>query len=178
MGRQYVARNIEIKARVSHPATLRERILALSTSGPELLIQRDTFFRVPRGRLKLRESGHGDAELIYYERRDQAGPKLSTYSRTPLTDPVLMHEILDWSLGAIGVVAKRRELFLASKTRIHLDEVEGLGFFVELEVVLTEGQSLDDGKGTSNLLMRRLNIGADELIDDAYIDLLRANARR
>ena len=81
-----MARNVEIKARVADAAALRERIAKLAESPPERLAQRDTFFVVPRGRLKLRQCGDGSGELIFYERGDQQGPKTSEYTRVACAD--------------------------------------------------------------------------------------------
>ena len=87
----------------------------------------------------MREFGDANAELIYYERSDKAGPKTSKYTRTKISDVTSMRELLGQVLGTRGAVAKRREVFLAGRTRIHLDEVDGLGTFMELEVVLARG---------------------------------------
>jgi predicted adenylyl cyclase CyaB len=167
-----MARNIEIKARVPDPVMLRARVVGLATSGPELLVQRDTFYNAPAGRLKLRESGAGTAELIYYERPDRLGPKTSTYSRTPVPDAASMRELLDRCLGTKAMVAKSRELFLAGQTRIHLDKVEGLGAFVELEVVLAAGQTDAEGEQIASGLVAQLGIRETDLVKQAYVDLL------
>jgi hypothetical protein len=87
-----MTRNVEIKARVRDLAALRKRVVEVSASGPELLVQRDTFYTVLQGRLKLREFGDGTAELIYYERPDKAGPKTSKYTRTQISDAASMRE--------------------------------------------------------------------------------------
>src|SRR5579859_6939696 len=153
-----MARNIEIKARVHDPAALRVRIAGIATSGPEILLHRDTFYNAPAGRLKLREFADKNAELIYYKRPDQPGPKTSIYTRTPVPDAASMRELLGRCLGTKAVVAKSRELFLAGQTRIHLDKVEGLGAFMELEVVLSPGQSEAEGEQIASDLMGRLGI--------------------
>ncbi len=170
-----MARNIEIKARVGNLDRLRQRIAAVATSGPETLEQRDTFFAVPKGRLKLREFGNGSAELIFYQRNDTAGPKLSQYFRTDVSDPDSMRTLLSVSLGQRAVVAKRREVFLAGQTRIHLDEVEGLGRFVEIEVVLSTNQSESEGESIARDLMRRLGIQPADLLELAYVDMLESD---
>jgi predicted adenylyl cyclase CyaB len=101
----------------------------------------------------LREFGDANAELIYYERSDKAGPKTSKYTRTKISDVTSMRELLGQVLGTRGTVAKRREVFLAGRTRIHLDEVYGLGTFMELEVVLAEDETDSDGKQIAFVLM-------------------------
>ena len=166
-----MARNIEIKARVSDPDVLRERARNLVGADPEILIQRDTFYHSPQGRLKLREIDGKAAELIYYQRPDQPGPKQSEYTVTPVSDPASMHELLERALGKKAVVAKRRELFLAGQTRIHLDTVGGLGCFLELEVVLSDSDTAEAGARIARDLMTRLGIRDEDLLEQAYVDL-------
>jgi predicted adenylyl cyclase CyaB len=167
-----MARNIEIKARVPDPAALRARAVGLATAEPEVLMQRDTFYNAPAGRLKLREFADGTAELIYYERPDQPGPKTSIYSRTPVPDAASMRDLLARCLGAKAVVAKSRELFLIGATRVHLDQVERLGSFMELEVVLAAGQTDAEGEQIACDLMAQFGIREADLVDQAYVDLL------
>jgi predicted adenylyl cyclase CyaB len=168
-----MARNVEIKARTPDLATLRKRVAEVSDSGPELLVQRDTFYVVPKGRLKLREFGDGTAELIFYERPDKIGPKTSKYTRTQIADAASMRELLGQILETKAVVSKRREVFLTDRTRIHLDEVDDLGTFMELEVALTENELDSDGKRAAFVLMDRLGVRQEDLIEQAYVDLLR-----
>ena len=167
-----MTRNVEIKARARDLAALRKRVAEVSVSGPEFLVQRDTFYTVLQGRLKLREFGDGTAELIYYERPDKAGPKTSKYMRAQLSDAESTRDVLGQVLETKAVVAKQREIFLAGTTRIHLDEVDGLGTFVELEVVLTEDETDSDGERTASVLMEQLGIRQEDLIEQAYVDLL------
>jgi predicted adenylyl cyclase CyaB len=167
-----MTRNVEIKARVRDLAALRKRVVEVSASGPELLVQRDTFYTVLQGRLKLREFGDGTAELIYYERPDKAGPKTSKYTRAQISDAASTHEALGQVLETKAVVAKQREVFLAGTTRIHLDEVDGLGTFVELEVELTEDETDSDGERMASVLMEQLGVRQGDLIEQAYVDLL------
>jgi predicted adenylyl cyclase CyaB len=167
-----MTRNVEIKARTSDLAALRKGVAEMSDSGPELLVQRDTFYAVPKGRLKLREFGDGTAELIYYERPDKIGPKTSRYTRTQIADATSMRELLGQILETKAVVSKRREVFLVDNTRIHLDEVDNLGTFIELEVVLTKSQTDSDGERIAYDLMDRLGVRREDLIEQAYVDLL------
>ena len=169
-----MGRNVEIKARLTQSAFERIKSLAndLRTEPHEVLQQRDTFFNASRDRLKLREFSDGSAELISYARTDQDAPKASQYIRTPISQPKTFCEAMASTVGIRGVVIKRRDLFLVGQTRIHLDQVEGLGLFLELEVVLTEHQSPDEGVEVANSLIDQLGIDADWLISNAYIDLL------
>jgi predicted adenylyl cyclase CyaB len=171
-------RNVEIKARVDDLASIRDRVRMLADDSPRVLVQEDTFFACPRGRCKMRQvAGTGQAELIYYERLNQKGPKESHYivHRTPDGDG--LKGVLAQALGVRGVVRKRRELFVIGQTRVHLDEVEGLGTFVELEVVLRPDQSASEGTVVANHLTEQLGIRPDQLIDKAYFDLLEEDRR-
>jgi predicted adenylyl cyclase CyaB len=172
-----MARNIEIKAHVADPETLAERTARLADSGPIAIFQDDVFFACANGRLKLRDFGDGTGDLIYYQRPDQGGPKESFYIRTPTTSPASLRESLSLSNGITGRVVKQRTLYLIGQTRVHLDYVEGLGNFMELEVVLTEEQSSADGTRVANALMSQLGIAEEALIETAYLDLLRQTAK-
>jgi predicted adenylyl cyclase CyaB len=171
-----LATNVEIKARVQDLAGLHERAEQLSDTPVELLLQEDTFFVVPKGRLKLRVLAPDRGQLVYYEREDRAGPKSSYYLVAPTPDPASLHAALAAALGVRGVVRKRRWLFLVGQTRVHLDDVEELGAFMELEVVLQPGQSSEEGQAIAEDLMERLGIAREDLIEGAYMDLLEARA--
>ncbi len=164
--------NIEIKARVSDPDHLQARAAALSDVPVQVIPQEDTFFNVPRGRLKLRQVSPEEGQLVYYERPDREGPKRSNYLLAPTTEPESLKRALTAALGVRGVVRKTRRLFLSGQTRIHLDEVEGLGHFMELEVVLTPGQSDAEGMAVAEDLMRQLGVEPADLLEGAYMDML------
>jgi predicted adenylyl cyclase CyaB len=166
-------RNVEIKAKVVRLETVRRIVEGLADSGPMELEQEDTFFACPRGRLKLRQfAGCPQAELIYYERPERSGPKESRYIVHPTADPEGLREVLSAALDIRGVVRKRRAVYLIGQTRVHLDHVEGLGEFVELEVVLRPEQNSSEGVIIAHELMAKLGILPSQLIDRAYIDLL------
>ncbi len=170
-----MARNVEVKARIDSIDALLPRALALAGSDAERIEQDDTFFTCTHGRLKLRDFGGGTGELIHYERADSDGPKLSDYARAPTTDPAALREALTRAHGAnsvLGRVRKTRWLLLAGQTRIHLDRVEGLGDFIELEVVLRDGQSEAEGSAIADALLARLGIGASQRLAGSYFDLL------
>jgi predicted adenylyl cyclase CyaB len=164
--------NIEIKACVRDMAALRRRAEAVSDTPVQVIPQEDTFFHVPKGRLKLRLLKPDFAQLVYYERTDQEGPKRSTYHIFATHDPEGLKTALSLALGVRGVVRKTRYLYLAGQTRIHLDDVEGLGQFMELEVVLREDQTDAEGQKISEELMKRLGIRQEDLLEGAYMDLL------
>ena len=169
-------RNVEIKARLTDLAALEARAAVLAGHGPVLIYQEDVFFNVPQGRLKLRKFDADRGELIYYERADTLEPKESFYLRSATAEPDALTATLQAALGLRGVVRKQRTLYLVGQTRVHLDQVEGLGAFMELEVVLDEGQTAEDGARVAQELMHRLGIEPDSLITGAYIDLLEAQA--
>jgi predicted adenylyl cyclase CyaB len=167
-----VPRNVEIKARVRDLPALRRAVEAITDGPPALLIQSDTFFEVPRGRLKLRAFADGTAELISYLRSDVGGPRESRFAKAPVSDPAALAAVLSAALGTAGVVRKRRFLYRRGPTRIHLDEVEDLGSFLELEVELADDQSTNEGERVARELMARLGIAEEDLIATAYVDLL------
>ena len=172
-----MARNIEIKARIESVEAWLPKARAVADSGPNRILQDDTFFDCPSGRLNLRSFSATDGELIFYRRPDCAGPKESFYSLAPLGKPELLREVLNLAYGQIGRVRKTRHLFLAGRTRIHLDRVEGLGDFLELEVVLSEGEPAEAGTKVAMELLGKLGISNESLVAPAYIDLLNSCPR-
>jgi predicted adenylyl cyclase CyaB len=167
-----MARNIEIKARISHVDALLPKVQAIADQGPFEITQEDTFFACDTGRLKLRAFSKEHGELIYYRRGDQRGPKESFYLRSPTSAPESLREMLTLAYGQTGCVQKHRTLYLAGRTRIHLDEVSGLGHFLELEVVLEEHEVSEAGVREANDLLTRLGVESSQLIEGAYVDLL------
>ena len=171
-----MARNIEIKARVADLAPIDTHARNIATSGPVEIEQDDTFFACARGRLKLRQFDEGRGELIHYFRPDESGPKLSDYVISPTSSPAALRHALSRALGIIGRVRKHRRLYIAGQTRIHLDTVEGLGRFVELEVVLAGDESTQRGEAVAQELMASLGIKQTQLVEGAYVDLLTETA--
>ena len=171
-----MARNVEIKARIDSVEALLARARACVDTDPEHIAQDDTFFACARGRLKLRVFADGRGELIAYQRPDASGPKTSDYAITPVPDPDELRATLARALGVSGRVVKQRTLLLVGRTRVHLDRVAGLGDFLELEVVLRDGESADAGVAEANALLARLQVDAARLVSGAYVDLLRQQA--
>lgn len=167
-----MARNTEIKARIESVEALLPAVAVLADRGPVEIDQEDVFFACPSGRLKLRISSADEAELILYQRADQPGPKESFYQIARTSTPATLYRILAQVLTETGRIRKHRVVFFRGATRIHLDRVDGLGDFLELEVVLTDEQSIDQGAAIAQDLMGRLGIEPGRLIDRAYIDLL------
>jgi adenylate cyclase class IV len=167
-----MARNVEWKARSRDPQRQQQLARQLAGGPPASLKQVDTFFNVPNGYLKLRQFSPKSGELIYYVRPVQAGPKLSNYSRVPTERPGLLCQLLAQALGICGEVRKRRRVYIVGQTRIHFDQVEGLGNFLEVEVVLRPKQTVAEGKRIAASLRRELAVRQDELVEEAYIALL------
>jgi homotetrameric cytidine deaminase len=193
------ARNIELKARDAQPARTLERALALGAEDRGEIAQRDTYFAGARGRLKLREQSAGAheggaaapgrapaapgdppaapgdapaAELIQYRRADAAHARQSEYRRVPAADAPALRDALDAAFGTLVVVEKRRRLLLHENVRIHIDEVEGLGSFVELEAVAAPDADLAAERDKVERLREELEIAGDALVPQSYSDLL------
>lgn len=164
--------NIEIKARVSDFDKLRRRAEELSETPVQVIPQEDVFFNTPQGRLKLRVLAQDNGQLIYYTRPDQEGPKRSDYHISRTSDPESLKRVLELAYGIRGIVRKTRYLYLVGQTRVHLDDVEGLGQFMELEVVMQDGQTDAEGQGIAEGLMAALGVEKSDLLEGAYMDLL------
>jgi adenylate cyclase class IV len=169
-----MARNVEVKARIDSVEALLTRARALADGPEERIDQDDTFFACAHGRLKLRDFGDGRGELIHYRRADAEGPKLSDYVRAPTVEPAALRDALARAHGVIGRVRKSRLLLMVGTTRVHLDRVQGLGDFMELEVVLHDGQSVTEGEAIAEALMAQLGVRGEQRLAGAYLDLLAA----
>ncbi len=169
-------RNVELKARDPDPARTLERALALGADDRGEILQRDTYFSGARGRLKLREQEtSGSAlwdELIEYSRVDSTDARTSTYRRVPVGDVAPLREALDAAYGTLGTVTKRRRVLLWEGVRIHLDEVEGLGSYLELEAVAELGSDLNAEHDKVERLRAEFGIEDDDLVATSYSDLL------
>ncbi|MGG4774664.1 class IV adenylate cyclase [Paenalcaligenes sp. Me52] len=167
-----MARNVEIKAYIDSIAAVLPKALTVATAAPVEIQQDDTFFQCANGRLKLRAFDAQRGELIFYSRANQAGPKESFYLISTTTQPQQLREVLAAAHGVVGRVIKHRTLVIAGRTRIHLDRVENLGEFLELEVVLEDGETSEAGMKEAYTLMQQLGVGEEQLIEGAYVDLL------
>jgi homotetrameric cytidine deaminase len=165
--------NVELKARDPDPDATAARCVALGAQDEGVLTQRDTYFAARQGRLKLRQQGAAGDELIAYRRPDAVQAGESSYVRAPAEDADALREALDAALGATVVVAKRRRLFIWENVRIHLDDVDGLGTFLELEaVVAQDGSDLADARAKVARLREALAIDDGSLVAQGYSDLL------
>lgn len=170
-----VRKNIEIKARVSleQVGSILSKLIPLTSCAPVEIVQDDIYFSCPNGRLKLRMLSADEGELIFYERPNVSSPKESRYVIAPTSCPDLLRDALTHAYGQAGRVTKTRTLFMVGRTRVLIDEVAGLtGRFIELEVVLSEGESAEAGVAVANDLLARLGVAQEQLVAEGYVDLL------
>jgi adenylate cyclase class IV len=159
-------RNLELKARDPDPARSLAACLRLGAEDRGLIEQRDTYFDVASGRLKLREEDPGEPHLIFYVRADTPTTRESRYRIAPVADATATRTVLGAALVVAGTVAKRRRLLLWQGVRIHLDEVAGEGTFVELEAV-----DMAPGPAADRIahLRRALAITDERLVSRGYL---------
>jgi predicted adenylyl cyclase CyaB len=165
-------RNIELKARLADLDAARRTACTLATSRLPDEHQTDTYFFCQHGRLKLREIQGGTAQLVEYLRDDVPGTRRSNYRLLEVSEPVLLREMLAAALGVRVVVEKQREIFLLEQTRIHLDQVRGLGSFLEFEAVLADGQSEVEGHEVVAKLTQTFGLRPHDFVPTSYADLL------
>jgi predicted adenylyl cyclase CyaB len=165
-------RNLELKARCADPRAAAAAATALGAIGQGTLVQTDTYFQVSQGRLKLREHENARAELIWYARSDSVEFRESDYHVVPVPNPAELKIVLESALGLRGQVRKRRELYLWHNVRIHLDQVEQLGAFIEFEAVLDEQNDEALSLERLDILARMLAVKDEDRIAQSYSDLL------
>ncbi len=170
--------NLEIKARLVDRAKAREQALEVGARCQATEVQRDTFFHAREGRLKLRvidaTGGVTSAWLIAYQRGDHSEARVSSYSLVEVTDPQGLREALGRALGIRGEVRKTREILLWKNVRIHLDQVAGLGDYLEYEAVLSDamGEDLAASRESLHVLSTAMGIDDSVRVAVAYADLL------
>ena len=164
--------NVEVKTKCNNPAAIREYLHANNAEFKGTDEQTDTYFNVKRGRLKLRE-GNIENNLIYYERTDQPGPKNSVFQLIKIEDPAGLKEALARSVGIKIIVQKKREIYYIDNVKFHIDEVPGLGSFVEIEAGNMQGSgSQAELLQQCEFYMEKFGIEEKDLIDVSYSDLL------
>ena len=162
---------MEVKARCADLEGLRRRAAALATRHLGVDHQVDTYFHTRAGRLKLRESSLSGAQLVPYRRADAAGPRVSDYQVIPVPDGGATRDLLAALLGVRRVVRKEREIFLWHNVRIHLDRVDGLGTFMELEAVYDgRPESEPAERRKVEHLLKELRIPQSDLVPTSYGD--------
>jgi adenylate cyclase class 2 len=164
--------NIEIKARCADPSLVRQYLLSNAAEFKGTDHQTDTYFHVPNGRLKLRE-GNIENNLIYYERDNQAGPKSSHFNLVKVEDAMGLKQVLTKSNGIKVVVEKKREIYYIGNVKFHIDEVPGLGSFIEIEAgnILAD-LSREELNEQCNHYLKVFGVGEDDLVSVSYSDML------
>jgi predicted adenylyl cyclase CyaB len=162
--------NLELKARISSLSDAGKVTRRLKAQVKGVLQQRDIYYKVSRGRLKLRIINSRSAELIYYSRPNRKGSRFSDYFVLPVKDAILTNALCTAAFGQKGTVEKNRRLFLYKNSRIHLDEVRGLGKFIEFEVLVKHGKQ--QAKKLLELLSAEFNIKRSAIVAVSYSDLL------
>jgi predicted adenylyl cyclase CyaB len=165
-------RNLEAKFRLADLDRARRAAEALGYGERDVLVQRDTFFRVASGKLKLREEAAG-AWLIHYGRDTDGKLQLSRYEIVAVSDAAAMRAMLAAALGTIAEVRKRRTLLMRDSVRFHLDCVDGLGEFGEIEAVIAPGDDPERSRAAVDELLRALGVAPEDLIEVSYFELMR-----
>lgn len=166
--------NIEIKARCDNPEAIRQVLEECSAEFKGVDHQVDTYFNVPKGRLKLRQ-GNIENSLIFYDRPDTAGPKRADVSlfRTDTPGGAQLRETLTGALDILVVVDKQREIYFIDNVKFHIDTVEGLGHFVEIEAIDESGTLGTEKLRTQcDYYINLFDITDADLINVSYSDLL------
>jgi|SRR5712692_3044947 len=164
-------KNLEAKFRLADLASAESRAAALGYARRAILNQRDTFFRIAEGKLKLREE-NGGAALIFYRRIESSALMLSNYEIAPVADSPKTRHILDAALGTLATVGKVRILLTRGNIRLHLDRVASLGEFGEIEAVIPSGDDPELSRAAVDELLAALGIVAADLIDVSYFEML------
>jgi predicted adenylyl cyclase CyaB len=164
-------KNLEAKFHLNDLARAESRATAIGYTRRAILNQRDTFFKVPNGKLKLREENSG-AALIFYRRNDSGTLMLSNYEIASVADPSTTRHILHAALGALATVEKVRILLMRDNIRLHLDRVASLGDFGEIEAVIAEGDDPELSRAAVDELLAALEIIPANLIDVSYFEML------
>jgi adenylate cyclase, class 2 len=169
-------RNLEAKFRLKDLARSHASAESLGYTFRAALVQHDTFFAVPHGRLKLRVEPEGGAALIHYGREPRGPLQLSRYEIVPVAEPDRLRAILSAALGVLAEVHKHRSLLMRDNVRLHLDRVAGLGEFGEIEAVIADGEDPEASRGAVDELLAALAVAPADLIDVSYFELMQARA--
>ncbi|MGD0119764.1 MAG: class IV adenylate cyclase [Candidatus Binatus sp.] len=164
-------KNLEAKFRLANHAEAEARATALGYTRRAILEQRDTFFRVANGKLKLREE-NGSAALIFYRRAESGPLMLSNYEIVPVAEPVGTLRILTDALGTIAIVEKTRTLMMRDNVRLHLDKVARLGEFGEIEAVIADGDDPERSRAAVDEILAAVGVARADLIDVSYFEML------
>lgn len=164
--------NVEIKARCEDPRHIRDYLLSNHAIFKGTDMQRDTYFNVPNGRMKLRQ-GKIENALIHYNRSDQKGPKSSEVTLYPVAESNLLRSLLEKALGIKVVVEKVREIYFMENVKFHIDIVNKLGNFIEIEAISADGKlPISKLQEQCTFYMTVLGVEQKDLLHNSYSDLL------
>ncbi len=163
-------KNLEIKASIENIESCEKIAKSIHARFDRVMKQTDTYFNVSHGRLKLREIDDVQAELIYYSRNEEGNHRISDFQICPVQNPSHLREILALSLGIKIQVVKKRILYMYQTTRIHLDNIDNLGSFLEFEVPVDKNEQ--NAQETLDFLVSLFGIKENEYIKESYSDLL------
>ncbi|MBI4832634.1 MAG: class IV adenylate cyclase [Candidatus Lindowbacteria bacterium] len=166
-------RNIELKVSVDGFDGIMPLLMNMGAVFAEIIRQVDTYYETGNGRLKIREINDCDFELIFYQRPNRTNSRISNYHWTTIASEQLrsFKHALGKALGEKAVVKKERRLWMYGNTRIHLDEVVGLGTFLELETVVKKG-CLKEARVEHKKVVESLGLSRFKKIPDSYSDML------
>ena len=165
--------NLEIKANCKDLKRIEEILNSLDVKFISEGFQRDTYFKVPRSNLKLRETNTGEDFIIWYKRRKKVESKLSEYHIYQTEKSQNLKNFLKNSFGIKSIVEKIRKVYLYKNVRIHLDKVKGLGSFIELEAVLSKNRIDKESKENMNFLVKKLCIKKEDLVKSSYSEMVK-----
>lgn len=165
--------NLEIKAKCFHPQKVEAFLLSANARFVGTDHQTDVYFNCPNGRLKLRK-GNIENNLIFYDRPNQKGPKQSNFQLTPVADAEAMQQLLTAAFGVKVLVEKKRRIYYINNVKVHLDELTGLGNFVEIEAgnLIDPSKTIDELTEQCTMLMEAFGIEQQHLIDKSYSDMV------
>lgn len=163
---------IEIKARCTDPTAIRQKLVELDARTVGEDHQIDTYFQVPKGRLKLRR-GNIENTLIQYERPNQSGPKLSSVSLYKPVDADALYNTLSAAIPVLVEVDKKREIYFIDNVKFHIDSVKHLGSFIEIEAIDETGEiSVDKLNAQCAHFLRIFGIEEADLMTHSYSDMI------
>lgn len=164
--------NSEIKAMCDNHEKIRDYLLKHGADFKGTDHQIDTYFNVPIGRLKLRE-GSIENNLIFYNRSDEAGPKQSEISFTPVDKSSNVRPVLEKALGIKVRVDKKREIYFIDNVKFHIDNVKDLGTFMEIEAIDWDGDiGSNKLQEQCEFYVSEMGISENDLVKGSYSDLL------
>ena len=166
-------KNLEIKANCKDLKRIVSILNSLNVKFLSEGFQRDTYFKVSRGNLKLRENNNGEDYLIWYKRRKKAEPKLSEYYIYQTQKSQNLKNFLKNAFGEKIIIEKVRKIYLYKNVRVHLDRVKGLGNFIELEAVLSKDGMDKESKENMNFLVEKLCINKEDLSKSSYSEIIK-----